>query len=403
MKINLPFNRQLHITKRGISFIDQGELVKFNDWNMGIGYNTSTPILEQVYFTIASEFAKLDLRHTISNHSEFKHIHDDLDYLLSERPNKYQTKYDFLFTMAYQMYKYGNAIAYIERDNKGHAISITPQNMADFQMGNGYQIEENGEIWYKFKHSKDGKIELVKESNIIHLRLNPNNIFYGDVCQLDMASALVKVVNKSFNSILERLDSNGVVKGIVKVGSAAQGFSNMALVNQESKENKQDEINKRIRKSNGVLVLDSGEEWQSLSTPFENVSSAEIDKYIDLILQIYGINKKVVDGSATYEQMEIFNASRVIPIMERFIEEANYKIFDSNSLTRGHRIEYYRNPFEYIPVDKAIDIAYKGMQDTTTNERRRLIYKLAPIENGDEIVYNKNFELIGAKKDEEDN
>ena len=400
MKINLPFNRQLHITKRGVSFVEHGELVKFNDWNMGIGYNTSTPILEQVYFTIASEFAKLDLRHVIETHSDFQHVHDDLDYLLSERPNKYQSKYDFLFTMAYQMYKYGNAIAYIERDNKNHAVAIVPQNMADFQMGNGYQIEDNGEVWYKFKHTKDNKIELVRYDNIIHLRLNPNNIFYGDLCQLDMANALVKVVNKSFNSILEKLDSNGVVKGIVKVGSSAQGFSNMALVNHESKENKQEEINKRIRKSNGVLVLDSGEEWQSLSTPFESVSSADIDKYIDLILQIYGINKKIVDGSASYEEMEVFYASRIVPIMERFIEEANYKIFDTNSLTRGHRIEYYRNPFEYLPIDKAVDIAYKGMQDTTTNERRRLIYKLAPVENGDELVYNKNFELLGVQNEE---
>lgn len=400
MKINLPFNRELHITKRGLVMIRDGHLSRFSDWKMGIGYNTSTPILEQVYFTLASEFAKLDLRHVIETHDTFNHVHDDLDYLLAERPNKYQSKYDFLFTLAYQLYKYGNAIAYIERDSKNHAVALVPQDMADYQMGGGYQVEEDGTIWYKFKHSNSKEIELVRYDNIIHLRLNPNNIFNGDKCILNQADTLIKVVNKSFNALLEQLDSNGVVKGVVKMGSSAQGFASMSLANQEAKSNKQEEINERIAKSKGVLVLDSGEDWQSLASPFEAVTSADIDKYIDLILQIYGINKKVVDGSATYEQMEIFYSSRIVPIMERFIEEANYKIFDTNSLTRGHRIEYYRNPFEYVPIDRAIDIAYKGIQDTTTNERRRMIYKLGPVENGDELVFNKNFEKVEENTNE---
>lgn len=391
MKINLPFNRQLSITKRGISFVRDGRLIGFNDWKMGVSFNTSTPLLEQIYTTIASEFAKLDLRHIIDK-GNYTHVDDNLNYLVSERPNPYQSKYDFLYVMAYQMYKYGNAIAYLERDERGRVISIVPQNVEDLAFGHGY-VTEKDEIWYKVKRKDE--IELVRSNNILHLRLNPNNIFYGDACSLNHADALIKVVNRSFNALLSRLDSNGVVKGIVKVGSAAQGLGNLSLASQENKKNKQEEINERINKSKGVLVLDAGEDWVNLSSPFESVSSDDIDKYITLILQMYGVNKKVIDGTADYEEMEVFHTSRIVPIMERFIEEANYKIFDSNSLTRGHKIEYYRNPFEYVPIDKAIDVAYKGIQDTTTNERRKMIYKLAPIENGDLLVTNKNFELLG--------
>lgn len=400
MKINLPFKRQLSITKRGISVISNGRLVAFNDWKVGVTFNTSTPILEQVYFTVASEFAKLDLRHIVETKNSYTYLKDNLDHVVGERPNKYQSKFDFLFTMAYQMYKYGNAIAYIERDERGHVVSIIPQDCENYSFGNGY-VTEDDVVWYKLKNNAKKEIELVRSDNIIHLRLNPNNIFKGDVASLTQTDALVKVVNKSFNSLLEQLDSNGVVKGIVKVGSAAQGFANMALANQESKQSKQDEIAERVAKAKGVLVLDSGEEWQSLATPFEAVSSEDIDRYITLILQFYGINKKIVDGSATYEEMEVFHCSRIVPIMERFIEEANYKIFDVNSVTRGHRIEYYRNPFEYVPIDKAIDIAYKGVQDTSTNERRRMIYKLAPVEGGDDMFMNKNFERLEGEHNEQ--
>ena len=113
-----------------------------------------------------------------------------------------------------------------------------------------------------------------------------------------------------------------------------------------------------------------------------------------MLLQFNGINKKVVDGTATGDEMEVFYNKTVMPRIEQFIAELNYKIFNKTSITQGHRIEFFRNPFEYVSTEKAIDIAYKGSMDTTTNERRRMIYKLPPVENGDVLMINKNFEPL---------
>ena len=95
----------------------------------------------------------------------------------------------------------------------------------------------------------------------------------------------------------------------------------------------------------------------------------------------------------------IFFNKTIAPKVDQFLAEMNYKIFKKTSRTQGHRIEYFRNAFEYLPLDKAIDTAYKGIQDTTTNERRKLIYHLPPVENGDEIMRNKNFEPLDALVD----
>ena len=113
-----------------------------------------------------------------------------------------------------------------------------------------------------------------------------------------------------------------------------------------------------------------------------------------MLLQFNGINKKVVDGTATGEEMEVFYNKTVMPRIEQFIAELNYKIFNKTSLTQGHRIEFYKNPFEYVSTEKAVDIAYKASMDTTTNERRRMIYKLPPVEQGDILMVNKNFEPL---------
>lgn len=397
MKLKIPFTKyEVSISKRGLSYIDpQGQLVGFSTWMGESVFTPTTPIIEEVYSTIANEFAKIDLLHIIDRDGEYKRVNDNLNYILSERPNMYQSSFDFKFTMMYQLLKYGNAMAFIHRDSKGRAISIDPINVLDYQFGGGYLIEEEL-VMFKLKNNKTQNIELVPYQNMIHLRLNPNNIFYGDLFSgISFTKVFTDLIDASLGSSLRELQDNGSVRGVITIGKSAQGFANATMANDQSKVKKQQEIIDRIKASKGgILVLDAGEEWQSLSSPFSTSSSDDIDKYISMLLQFNGINKKVVDGTATEEEMEVFYAKTVMPRIEQFISELNYKIFNKTSITQGHRIEFFKNPFEYVSTAKAVDIAYKASMDTTTNERRKMIYKLPPVENGDILMVNRNFEPL---------
>lgn len=407
MKIHIPFTKyDIHISKRGFSYLKNGNLVSFADWTDGWLSTPNTPFVEQIYSTIASEFAKIDFRHVRLKNGLYETVNDNLDYIVSERPNPLQSKFDFLYTMIYQLFKYGNAFAFLKRDKNDRVIAIEPINVTDYVMGDGYSFE-NGTVLLKFKATATGEINLVDYRNIIHLRLNPNNVFYGDsFIGADDTKVIIDVLDQSLNSLINELSENGTVRGVVKIGNAgigySNGFANRAMLGQDEKIDKQQEVIDRIKKTKGgILVLDAGEEWVSLSSPFETVSTETIDKYIEMLLQFYGISKKVVNGEATYEEMEVFFNKKIAPRVEQLVSEYNYKIFTQTSKSQGHRIEYYRNVFEYLPVEKAIDVAYKGAFDTTTNERRRMIYKLPPIAGGDVLMYNKNFEPIGETGGEE--
>lgn len=397
MKIKIPFSkRSLNISRRGITWLDEkGTPVSYRNWVGKALFTPTTPIIEEVYSTIANEFAKIDLLHIIDKDGDYRRLNDDLNYIVSERPNYFQSSFDFKFTMMYQLLKYGNAIAFIHRDERGRAISIDPINVFDYEFGGGFLVEDNW-IWYKLRNIKTKQIELVDYRNFIHLRLNPNNIFYGDIFGgITYTKVITDIIDKKLGNAIRELDENGSVRGVITIGRASSGFANATLLNDEDKKKKQEEIINRIKATDGgILVLDAGEEWQSLSSPFETASSEDIDKYIKMLLQFNGINEKVVNGTATEEEMEVFYSKTIVPRIEQFISELNYKIFSKTSLTQGHRIEYFRNPFEYVSVAKAIDIAYKGSMDTTTNERRRMIYKLPPIDNGDLLMVNKNFEPL---------
>jgi len=396
MKLKLPFKYELSLTKRGFTFLNpQCFPVSYSTWLGRALFTPTTPIMEEVYSTIANEFAKIDLLHIIEKDGDYRRLNDELNYILSERPNYYQTSFDFKFTMMYQLLKYGNAIAFIHRDERGRAISIDPINVMDYEFGGGYLVEDDW-IWYKLKNNKTKQIELIDYRNFIHLRLNPNNIFFGDLFGgITFTKVITDIIDKKLGSALRELEENGSVRGVITIGKAQSGFANATLLDDKYKVDKQQEIINRIKATDGgILVLDAGEEWQSLSNPFETASSEDIDKYIRMLLQFNGINEKVVNGTATEEEMEVFYSKTIVPRIEQFVSELNYKIFSKTSITQGHRIEYFRNPFEYVSVAKAIDIAYKGAMDTTTNERRRMIYKLPPIENGDVLMVNRNFEPL---------
>lgn len=400
MKFHIPFTKyDVHVSKRGFSFIKEGQLMGFTDWSSGAIFTPTTPIMEEIYNTIASEFAKLDLKHVIRKGDQYENRYDKLNYLVSERPNPLQSKFEFMWTMMYQLCKYGNAIAFMERDKNGNVIRIDPINAIDYEFGGGYQITEDV-AYLKFRNHRTGMLELVDYRNVIHLRSNPNDIFYGDLFSaFDYNKVMIDLVDYGLSTLINELKDCGTVRGIVQIGGAATGYARgvatRVMAGQEEKVSKQEEIIERIKKTKGgVLVLDAGEEWKSLGNPFSTASTTDINKYIDMLLQFNGINAKVVNGTATSDQMEVFFYKTIAPRIEQFVMEATYKIFSRTALTQGHRIEYYRNPFEYVPIAQAIDVAYKGAMDITTNERRRMIYKLPPIEGGDELMYNKNFDSV---------
>jgi len=399
VRIHVPFTDfDIHVSRRGINYVKNGQLVGYSEWLGGAVYTKTSPIMESVYRTIAMEFAKIDLRHvTIKDGAYTLNRNSRLNYLVSERPNPLQSKFDFMFTMMYQLARYGNAVAYLYRDKNGQVTSIEPINVADYEFGNGYDLGD-GMVLMKYKNTVSGMIELVDYRNVIHLRANPNNIFYGDLFS-DSPQIFVDLVDAGLQSLIKELRENGTVRGIIQIGGAATGYARgvatRVLAGQEEKVTKQEEIIERIKKTKGgILVLDAGEEWKTLGNPFSTTSTADINKYIDLLYQFNGINGKVVDGTANADHMEVFFQKTIRPRIEQFVSELNYKVFSRTALTQGNRIEYYRNPFEYVPIDRAIDVAYKAHNDLTTNELRSLVYKLPPIEGGDELLYNKNFDSV---------
>jgi hypothetical protein len=173
------------------------------------------------------------------------------------------------------------------------------------------------------------------------------------------------------------------------------------LLKQDVKINKQQEIAERIKATkDGIIVLDSGEKWHSLTRTFRTMSSEETDTLMKYLYNFKGINQAVIDGTAGESQMQVFFNKTIMPIVLCLVEELNYKFLTQTARTQGQKIEYFKNPFEYMSMPDMLRYLYLGATFFTQNEVRRMGFRLHPLPGGDELLNNKNFEkgISGIKK-----
>lgn len=404
--MKIPFtNFNVSITRRGISLSDMatGRIINVRDWMNKFSLGSKTPILENIYDTIATEFSKIDLlltrdKYTESEDGIMEHkyeilINDPMYELISLRPNIFQTKSELLYTIAYQLHEHANAIVRIIRDDGSrHVIALEPINLRDYEFGQGYEIGDS--LYLKLREKVTGRIMLLDYNDTIHLRLNPNDIFYGDKRRGFELNHFVKLFDENLNSLFNELKENGTIKGIVEVGGPSLGGGlNSVLGNKEGKTTKQKEIIDRIKATDGgILVLDSGEKWISLSNQFKTMTTEEVNNFMKYLYNFKGINQAVIDGTANEAQMEVFFNKSIMPIIERLIEEMKYKCLTKTARTQGTKIEHFKNPFEYMSTSQILDNVYKGAMFFTKNETRRMAFKLPPLPGGDAEINNKNFE-----------
>ena len=380
--MRIPFLKyNIDVTKRGVTAVDQmsGMPVSFDAWLNRFSLAKRTPILENIYDTIATEFSKIDLtlsRETIVEDEDGnnKHTYELMvkhqNYeVLALRPNLLQTKSELLYTIAYQLHMYRNALVRIIRAegvDRNIVLALEPLNADDYLFGQGYEVGDT--LYLKLKEKKTGNILLLDYGDVIHLRLNPNDIFYGDRNDRFDLTSFVKIFDENLSAMLNELKNVGTMKGIIVVGGSVTGSGsfNGVFAKDENKIDKQKEIVNRIKASKGgITVLDSGEKWIPLTREFKTMSTDEVNNLMKYLYNFKGINQAVIDGTATEAQMEVFYNKTIMPIVDRLLEELNYKFLTATARTQGQKIEHYKNPFEYIAlkVSRLQGHLIKGMRN----------------------------------------
>ena len=157
--------------------------------------------------------------------------------------------------------------------------------------------------------------------------------------------------------------------------------------------NRVGELEKQLKDSTyGVAYVDGTERITQLNRPVENTLFPQIEYLTNQLYDMLGITAEVFKGTAEEAAMLNYYQRTIRPILDAIVEEMTRKFITKNARTRGHRVMYFRDPFQLVPVSSIADIADKFTRNAilTTNEVRGII-GMAPVADpmADELS-NKN-------------
>lgn len=152
----------------------------------------------------------------------------------------------------------------------------------------------------------------------------------------------------------------------------------------------------------GIAYIDGTERITQLNRPAENTLKEQV---ADLTKQLYsqlGLTPDVFDGTATEEVMINYYNRTITPILTAIKEAMIRSFLTKTARTKGHSIEYFRDPFKLVPVSQVAEIADKFTRNEimSSNEIRQIVgRKPVQTEEADELR-NKN--LPKAKDEPEE-
>lgn len=141
-------------------------------------------------------------------------------------------------------------------------------------------------------------------------------------------------------------------------------------------ENRRKDIELQLAGSKyGIAYTDATEHITQLNRSVENNMLAQIEYLTNMLYSQMGITQSVLDGTANSETMLNYYNRTVEPILSAFTNEMKRKFLSKTARTQRQSIEFFRDPFRLVPVDKFAEIADKMRRNEimTSNELRQKI------------------------------
>lgn len=142
----------------------------------------------------------------------------------------------------------------------------------------------------------------------------------------------------------------------------------------------------------GIAYTDGTERITQLNRAVDNNLMSQIEYLTSMLYSQLGITQGVMDGTADEKTMLNYDNRTIAPIISAIRDAIRCTFLSKTARTRGQSIEYFRNPFQLVPVSAMAEIADKFTRNEimSSNEVRQVIgMKPANDPRADELR-NKN-------------
>ena len=302
-------------------------------------------IAKECIDAIATHGAKMLPKHYQVEKGVKRHIEGDINYILSIKPNKYMTVYDFLYKVLSLLYSQNNEFIYIDIDKEGYLVGLYPLNPLFCEL-----IEYENEVWLKFRFL-DGNIYYAKYDRIIHLkRFFTKHDFYGDTNEVLQSSLETQTV------------ADDGIKNAIKISTSLRGVikaTNAMLKNKDLIELRDDFLENVLSSTSGIGSLDSRFDFKEINLNPILLDKEQLAQVNGNIYKYFRVSEKILESSFNDEEWNAFYESVIEPLAIQMEQAFRNAIFSDKAIKEGHTIEFCVNRIKYAKTETKIKLLEK--------------------------------------------
>lgn len=326
-----------------------------------------------------------------------KQVMDDtnseLIWLLSHQANHRLTSFKFFKQMVGRVLLYNNSFAWIRKDiETGKLIELVPI------ITNNYRLccpQDYPQYLYIEFTLNEGVKRVLPINEVIHFTGDfIENEYFGD--NTNPLIEVVSINDDLWTNLVKWTQSNSSIKGFLKTE---------AILSEEDRKQAQEDFKTLLENSSDAFTtLDGKYDYLPLSGNSSPMDVNYIDKIESTIREFYSVNKAIIDGSATPQQIEAFHQICLNPIFTMIEQELESKLLTKKEILGfQHQIRFICGSFAHMTASERVS-AYTLLTNQGAISRNELRegFGFKRLEGLDTLMYSKNFAEVG-KTDETTN
>lgn len=342
-------------------------------------------IISSIYNRIAMDVADINIRHVRldENGRYLETIKSGLNECFSLEANIDQTSRSFVQDIVISMFEEGT-VAIVPIDTTTNVRLSDSFDILSMRTGkvtqwypSSVRVEVYNELIGKKQEIKLDKTKVALVENPLYYLMNGEN------------STLKRLVRKL--NILDAIDEqsgSGKLDLIIQLPYVVKSEQRKAEAEKRRKQIEDQLFGTKY----GIAYIDGTERITQLNRPIENNLMNQIEYLTTLLYSQLGLAKSVFEGTASSQEMNNYLGRTIKPIMASITEELKRKFLTKTARTQGQSIEYFNDPFKFIPTEQLAEMADKFTRNEimTSNEFRQAIGLQASDDPGADELRNKN-------------
>jgi hypothetical protein len=367
---------------KNLSYGDVGASYGLRPDRVRLNVTNERSIISSIYTRIGIDASSVDIKHVRldENGRYLGSIDSGLNSCLTLEANIDQSAQAFKQDIIMSMLDKGIvAIVPVE-------TNLNPLNTA------GYDIKSMrvGEIltWYpqhvgvRVYNDKNGKKEdIVLPKSLVAIIENP---LYSVMNEPN--STLQRLIRKL--NLLDTIDeqsSSGKLDLIIQLPYVIK-----TEARRQQAEMRRKDIEVQLKGSQyGIAYTDGTEKITQLNRPAENNMLAQVEYLTNMLYGQLGLTEEVISGKADEKTMLNYHTRTIKPILTAITQGMKRTFLSKTARTQLQSIEFFRDPFELVPVSSIAEIADKFARNEilSSNEIRSIIgFKPSSDPKADQLI-----------------